>query len=183
MTARAGILTRLFGRPSLEQLAGNAGLVLIPATTPLHRLEKLRRSITSAWEEALTFGGGNYLEQVYIPQYVGLVDVAAAAEQLYLEPGNADARAALRRRLDEYLKDLDTAKAMRGVYGRAADERYAKVRRLQGIADLARALLAAAEPVIDDPYLRADYETTRGQLVQALADNDAATREAQGVPS
>lgn len=153
----------------IAQAIAGPGHAIIPRIIPAERLEKLRRSIMGAWESALVFGGGDYIEQVYIPQYLGLVDVATAAEQLYLAPTSADARHRLRRELDDFLKDLEGAKLRRNIYGRAADERFAKVRRLE-------AVVARVRDVVDlehdcaDPRSRAEYETAAGRLRGALAD-------------
>jgi len=164
-------------RHRLAQAVAGGGLAVIPRIVPTERLEKLRRSIQGAWESALVFGGGNYLEQVYIPQYLGLVDVASAAEQLYLEPQSAEARHRLRRELDDFLRDLETAKLQRGIYGRAADERFQKVRRLERVVALVREVVARGHDC-EDSRARADYETATALLLGALEETRVA---AEGV--
>lgn len=153
-------------RHHIAQALIGPGHQILPRDFPAQRLDKLRASIMSAWESSLVWGGGNYLEQVFIPQYVGLVDVASAAERLYLDPSDAEARARLRRELDDYLEDLDTAKAMRGVYGRAAMERIDRIHRLERV--IARVKAVPADHDCGDPRSRADLETALGQLREAI---------------
>lgn len=97
-------------RLSLARWIVPESAAVLPMDPPLERLAKLRDSITSTWATGLVLGEGDYLSRVWIPQYLGLVDVASAAERLYEEPQNEEYRARLRRDLDDYLRDLETAK-------------------------------------------------------------------------
>lgn len=159
-------------RQSLAAILAGPDHLVIPRVVPTERLEKLRRSITGSWESALIFGGGDYLEKVYIPQYVGLVDVASAAEALYLDPQSAEKRAELRLVLDRFLRDLETAKHMRSIYGRDADDRIAQVHRLTEVVNKVKAI--PLDHDCTDPRSAADFSTTLGLLREAIGEQVAA---------
>lgn len=95
------------------------------------RIDRLRASLMAEWEGSLLWGGsGNYFQEVYVQRILGLVDVARYATQLLEHPGDESVRAQMRSKIDDYLRDLDTAKASE-TWERELRERTAAQRAIE----------------------------------------------------